>query len=210
MKNLKIITLQLVALLFVGGLFTSCLDDDDDDVSFSYLSKSEQLQAFYQLAGTHSGRVYWLADSSSYTKLDSIDVTLNAANDSTIYIYNFPTKPLAQYVNDGERELKDSLEKQDNVTLTIYTAYFHLSPIYFEADPYNITYNMTYGGESHKVEVAFYTGMPNYLYGEYDSTSSPQLVIRMCQGAIWVDRDTDDTNPTNHMSTSQNFVFQSN
>jgi hypothetical protein len=69
---------------------------------------------------------------------------------------------------------------------------------------------MTYGGESHKVEVAFYTGMPNYLYGEYDSTSSPQLVIRMCQGAIWVDRDTDDTNPTNHMSTSQNFVFQSN
>ena len=209
MKSLKIITLQLAALLCVGCMLTSCLDDDDDNNNgFKYLTKTEQQQAFNQIAGYHKGYICW-GTSPSNAKLDSAEVTLNAASDSTIYIYNFPTKPLAAYMMEGQQELKDSLEKQKDVTLTLYTRYYHLSPVYFQADPYNLSYNVTFGGKSHKVEVAFYSGMPNYLYGVYNSSATNKLQILLCEAAIWVDRDLSNANPTNYLSSTHNFYFLS-
>ena len=126
-----------------------------------------------------------------------------------IYIYNFPTKPLAAYMMEGQQELKDSLEKQKDVTLTLYTRYYHLSPVYFQADPYNLSYNVTFGGKSHKVEVAFYSGMPSYLYGVYNSSATNKLQILLCEAAIWVDRDLSNANPTNYLSSTHTFYFLS-
>ncbi|MFW5480297.1 MAG: DUF4840 domain-containing protein [Prevotella sp.] len=210
MKQFRSIALQLMALVFVGGMLASCLNDDDNNNnSFSYLSKSEQLQAYGVIAGNHAGRVYWVsANGMSQARLDSADVTLNVVNDSTAYIYNFPTKPLADTIKTEYSDLKAAMLQQPNTTLTIYTRYFRLTPIYFQADPYNITYNVTYGGANHKVEVAFYTQMPNYLFGAYDS-SSKQLQIVMNEGAVWVDRENNGTNPTNHLITSRNFLYKS-
>lgn len=211
MKRLKLIALQLIGLAFVGCMFTSCLNDDDDNGnSFTYLSKTEQLQAYSAIAGTHAGRIYWYDAQTgmSQARLDSADVTLNVVNDSTAYIYNFPTKPLADTIKTEYSDLKAAMLQQPNTTLTIYTRYFRLTPIYFQADPYNITYNVTYGGANHKVEVAFYTQMPNYLFGTYDS-SSKQLQIVMNEGAVWVDRENNGTNPTNHLITSRNFLYKS-
>lgn len=201
----------MIGLAFVGCMFTSCLNDDDDNGnSFTYLSKTEQLQAYSAIAGTHAGRIYWYDAQTgmSQARLDSADVTLNVVNDSTAYIYNFPTKPLADTIKTEYSDLKAAMLQQPNTTLTIYTRYFRLTPIYFQADPYNITYNVTYGGANHKVEVAFYTQMPNYLFGTYDS-SSKQLQIVMNEGAVWVDRENNGTNPTNHLITSRNFLYKS-
>ena len=50
--------------------------------------------------------------------------------------------------------------------------------------------------------------MPNYLFGTYDS-SSKQLQIVMNEGAVWVDRENNGTNPTNHLITSRNFLYKS-
>ena len=84
MKQFRSIALQLMALVFVGGMLASCLNDDDNNNSFSYLSKSEQLQAYGVIAGNHAGRVYWVsANGMSQARLDSADVTLNVVNDST-------------------------------------------------------------------------------------------------------------------------------
>lgn len=112
MKRLKLIALQLIGLAFVGCMFTSCLNDDDDNGnSFTYLSKTEQLQAYSAIAGTHAGRIYWYDAQTgmSQAKLDSADVTLNVANDSTVYIYNFPTKPFGRHHQDGIFSIEDSL-----------------------------------------------------------------------------------------------------
>lgn len=211
MKRLKLIALQLIGLAFVGCMFTSCLNDDDDNGnSFTYLSKTEQLQAYSAIAGTHAGRIYWYDAQTgmSQARLDSADVTLNVVNDSTAYIYNFPTKPLADTIKTEYSDLKAAMLQQPNTTLTIYTRYFRLNPIYFQADPYNITYNLTYGGATHKVEVAFFTGMPNYMFGVYDS-SAKSLQIVIGEGAVWVDRKANETNPTNHLYTSRSFLYKS-
>ena len=50
--------------------------------------------------------------------------------------------------------------------------------------------------------------MPNYLFGAYDS-SSKLLQIVMTEGAVWVDRESNGTNPTNHLNTSRNFLYKS-
>ena len=115
----------LVAFSTIG--FCACSDDDDDNNNgLKYLTKTEQQQAFNQIAGYHKGYICWTTSPAS-SNPDSSELTLNAASDSTIYIYNCPTKPLAAYMMEGQQELKDSLEKQKDVTLTLYTLYYHLS-----------------------------------------------------------------------------------
>ena len=73
MKTTKLLTWMLACLM--AATMTSCLGSDDDDNAKHTLSKSEIHQCYLQMAGDHSGKMYFTKSTLEYNKLDSVDVT---------------------------------------------------------------------------------------------------------------------------------------
>jgi hypothetical protein len=75
-----------------------------------------------------------------------------------------------------------------------------VSPITFLLNPVSPSYQLTYGGATHKVQVAFYIN--NYSsYGFYD-TSKKMMEFQLVEGAIFVDGQ-----QTSYLGNGVSFVF---
>ena len=81
--------------------------------------------------------------------------------------------------------LREALSEQPDQTLNCYIGFVSASPIEFLINPWTLTYNVTYDGEEHKVQVLFYV-YSAYSFGSYDATSQ-ELTMKIVEGALYVD-----------------------
>lgn len=179
MKRLKS-TYLIIACLVAGSVLTSCLKDEDTG-----LSPAEQQSAYLQVKGDYDGKLVYAKqneDKTAYVN-DTIDISWSLDTDSTLLIKKFPSALLAANISDDN--VKTAMASSDPVDIKCYTEYYSLSPVGFLVNPAAVTYNLTYGGSTHKVQVAFYVNN-SYVYGVY-TPASRLLQIQLIEAGIYVD-----------------------
>lgn len=209
MKQLKLVSLQLICLLLAGFTFASCIDDDDnDDDQITYLTGDQLMAAYASVSGSHSGKMIFNDASTSTTKLDTVSVRWDIINDSTMIIRNFPVAAVIDNIQDGNSAMVEALKTQADQSMVCTIKFYRLSPVLFHIAPNNLVYYVNYGGKEHKVEMAFYINNA-YSFGMYNSknTTTPTFQMSLLEGAVWVDRSATDTNPINYIKGSKQFIL---
>lgn len=180
MKKLKAIALMVCCLL-IGSTLTSCLNNDDENTG---LTKEQQKSAYLQVKGDYTGKLVYskLFSDSKYAN-DTLDISWSLDTDSTLQIKKFPSSVLAQNITNAS--IKTAMTASDPVDITCYTGYYSLSPVAFVVNPLSVTYNLTYDGIAHKVQVVFYVNN-TYSFGAYQPTTST-LSIQIVEAGVYVD-----------------------
>ena len=198
MKKIKLYSVLFASIAMIALGMTSC-----NDSSYSYgrpLSPQEIQTAYFTVRGYHTGKMYFLKEAanqnseSQKAKTDSVDISWTIDTDSTMIIHDFPTHAFAEFVADDE--MKEALLQQPNQDIKCQTYYYNLSPICFYVGVTAPTYNITYGGKEHKVQLAFYTG--TNFYGAFDNATK-YMEISIMAGGLYVDGElqTSATKTTN-------------
>lgn len=97
MKNFKTNILSFVCALCAAVSFTSCLNDSNNESSWTPPSQAEKDMACIETSGMYEGRIYFQNESTS--KKDSLSINYSVT-DSTVVINNFPVSFLSNYVRD--------------------------------------------------------------------------------------------------------------
>lgn len=180
MKKVKFLSGVLCCVAAMSLTFTSCTDDTGD----SNITAAQALQAYNAVKGSYTGKMIYNATNpnNSSDDTDTLAVTWQIATDSTLVINDFPTSLLAENVLDAD--MKAALLAEPNQDLTCYTNYFRLSPVAFWVTPKAPAFNVTYGGNTHKIQIAFY-GNSSYSFGAMTTTGKMQ--IQLVEAAVYVD-----------------------
>ena len=130
MKKLKLVT--LACCVAAMGL-TSCMNDNDD--SGRELSKEELAYCLNTVKGTYQGDLIYIAknvkDISDNT--DTLKISWNITNDSTMTIKNFPTRLLAENISDDK--LKAALAEAPNQDIDCIIGFINASPVQYLINP---------------------------------------------------------------------------
>lgn len=186
MKKIKLYSVLFASIAMVVLGMTSC-----NDSSYSRALTPEQIKtAYFTVRGTHTGKMYFLKEApndnmnseSQKAETDSVDISWTIDTDSTMIIHDFPTHAFAEFVTDDE--MKEALLQQPNQDIKCQTAYWNLSPICFYVGVVAPTYNITYGGKEHKVQLVFYTGAD--FYGIFDNATK-YMNINLMAGGLYID-----------------------
>ena len=104
---------KLTFIAFIGCImaalsFTSCNSDSDN--SYQGLTEAEIQQCFLATRGLYNGKVVFLAENKANVndKKDTLNVNWEITTDSTMTIYNFPVKALAEKITYNN-ELKEAV-----------------------------------------------------------------------------------------------------
>lgn len=191
MKHLSsYLTMAIVALLATLNL-TSCLSSDDDD---NYISPEQYKQYAQTLSGIYHGKTYFYNDTlTTSSKTDSLqNVTMRIySGDSTLVLYDFPASLIAKTLKNST-ELKNNTalvealndaEPQDLKMNYLIVQSPSSNYILFCIAPQTLTYNLTYGGASHKVQAVFY----GWTQAEYISSTKATTYLQFAVAAIYVD-----------------------
>lgn len=172
MKSLKLISVMMGCLAAVCVTFSSCSDDDDDN----RLTPQEQKAAFEAVKGNYSGKMIYPVIDSKTNKVvsDTALVSWSIQSDSMMTIRNFPVSVLGHYVSDTTVSKLMLAEQPQTQTCAI--GFIKVSPATFLINPNTVTFNYTYGGKSHKVQVPFYINS-SYSFGTLDSRKNLQMQI---------------------------------
>lgn len=167
----------------------SCLNSDDDNSMSDedYKIYTTLISGYY-----YGGTMYFYNDTitTNTSKVDSVS-SLSAviSTDSTILIQNVPGRVLAKCISNHDA-LKEAIENAESKTLKArYLLYNNTSSgyLYYYVYPVSVTYDeLTYNGNTHKVEIAFYTptlgvyynnmvDIPFYLAGVYQDGDQLEL-----------------------------------
>ena len=175
-----------VLLFIVSALFVlsaaSCMKDND----YKPLTKEEKAYCFQQVGGSHIGKLLYSAvnPKNPMDNIDTLDVSWNIKNDSTLVIDYVPVKIFAEKISD--KSLKEAVSAQNDVMLECRIGFQTTSPVQFLVNPKVITYdNLTYDGVAHKVQIYFYA---NYSgsYGAYNPAKNIHMV-QIVEAAVYVD-----------------------
>ncbi len=180
MKKLKFIAF-VIGCLFIGTALTSCLNNNDDNTG---LTKEQQKSAYLQVKGDYAGKIVYskLLSDSKYAN-DTLDISWSIDTDSTMLIKKFPSTLLAQNITN--ESIKTAMAACDPVDIKCYTGYYSLSPVAFVVNPTSVTYNLSYDGTSHKVQVVFYVNN-TYSFGSYQPLTTT-LQIQIVEAGVYVD-----------------------
>lgn len=180
MNKLKFMSLLVGCLAAVS--LTSCNDDDD---SYRSLTKEEKAQCYQTVRGNYSGKLVYATGETKNGKTvtDTIDAAWSVQTDSTLIIRQLPTRLLALHVTNTE--LKHALETAPAQDLVCRVNYTQTSPIGFLLNPVTPSYDLTFGGASHKVQVPFYTNV-SQSFGLY-SSDKKMLQLQVIEGGIYID-----------------------
>ncbi len=180
MKKLKFIAFAICCII-LGSTLTSCLNNNDDNTG---LTPEQQKSAYLQVKGDYKGQLIYskLLSDSKYAN-DTLDISWSLDTDSTMQIKKFPSSVLAQNITNAS--LKAAMEVCDSVDIMCYTGYYNISPVAFIVNPTAVTYNLTYDGLSHKVQVVFYVNN-SYSFGVYQPTANT-MQIQLVEAGIYVD-----------------------
>ena len=180
MKKLKFVT--MACCVAAMGL-TSCMNDNDD--SGRELSKEELAYCLNTVKGTYQGDLIYIAknvkDISDNT--DTLKISWNIVNDSTMTIKNFPTRLLAENISDDK--LKAALAEAPNQDIDCLIGFINASPVQYLINPKAPSYNINHDGADHKIQVAFYANSTG-SFGSFNQTKKV-LYMQIVEGAIYMD-----------------------
>lgn len=208
MRKIKFIPFLLCCLAAVS-FFASC--NDDDDSGLSYQQKEEAIQSVF---GGYTGSLLYAvntttASGNDTTVVDTVSASWSVVSDSVLTIHNFPVSILGNESEDSSfRAAMKSLPAQD-IRCTIYDV-VNNSPVTFILAPETVSFELTYGGGTHTVQIPFYCNYYSYAQmvsiSSSSSTTRTAMMIQIVQGGIYVDGEN-----TNWISTTKrnipNYVF---
>lgn len=180
MKNLKFTSMMLAALAAVCVTFTSCDDDDDSQRS---LTPQEQQTAFNAVKGDYSGKlVYTITDSKTGKyRNDTIATSWSIQSDSVMTVRQFPVAALANNITDSVARKALLAEAPQDLTCAI--GFIRVEPSTFLVNPVAPTFNITYGGKAHKVQIPFYINS----YYSFGTVGNKQLRIQLVMANVYED-----------------------
>lgn len=151
MKRNRKTAAVLAGFIMMALMMVSCNESN----SYRELTKQEIQSAFLTVRGYHTGKMVYLKNIGNYqTKTDTVDISWTIDTDSTLTIHNFAVEPFAEFITDNE--LKEALLQQPYQDVKCKIHFVGLSPVLFYVGVDAPAYNITYGGQSHKVQLAFY------------------------------------------------------
>ena len=154
--------------------------------SIKGLTEAEIQQCFLATRGLYNGKVVFLAENKANVndKKDTLNVNWEITTDSTMTIYNFPVKALAEKITHNN-ELKEAVSKLSPRTLNCVIQYVYVTPLQFLIGPANLDYELEYGGTTHKVQFRFFWN--NYSFGQYVSSAKHPMEMQIWAAALYVD-----------------------
>ena len=182
-------TKNLISMMFgclAALCVTSCLgDDDNNNNSSSTLSKSQIAQCFMTVKGDYTGDLLYLAkaDDGLTEQVDTLVGEWSIHTDSTLIIYDFPAKVLAEFVSHAG--LKNALAEAPIQDVKCQTRYVNVSPVQFLVNPRTLEYDLFYDGSTHKVHVMFF-GENTYSFGSFDAESN-DMMVKIIPAYLYVD-----------------------
>lgn len=153
MKKFKVLTALAACVAMLS--FTSCNTDSES----SALTPEQQSYCQTAMQGSHHGKLFYphKNEADLNNQLDSIEGVswYNTARDSSMTLTNFPISIIAEHINN--EELKEAVAQAAPQTLNFKTVVYTqpATSFYYLVYPYTITTNLTYGGETHKVQFVF-------------------------------------------------------
>ncbi len=148
----------------------SCLGDGDDGgiSDNDYKTYMSIMSGYY-----YDGRMYFQNDtitsSSNTNKVDSVNnISVMVYTDSTLIVQNVPGRLLAKCIT-GHDELKQAIEDAGNKNITaayLLSSVSNNSVFFYYVLPASVTWDaLTYNGNTHKVQIAFYSPSSGAYYG---------------------------------------------
>lgn len=183
MKAIKFLS---VACCIAAVSLTSCLSDSDS--SDNSLTKADIAQCFAAVQGNHVGKLIYPAKNIKDVKdvTDTLDITWSVKTDSTMTIYDFPTRLLAINVDSVKgKDMKDAIMALPDQDLTCRIGFVSMNPIQFLINPVTPKFTVKMGDGNHDIQPAFY-GNNLYSYGSYDYTKK-EFYMQIIEGAIFLD-----------------------
>lgn len=161
-------------------LFTSCNNDDD-----SGLTPEQKVAAFGMVKGPHTGSMFYSAENPNDPKdlVDTLAINWTIRTDSTMTISQFRASVIAESVTDTD--LKEALENAEPRDLDCKIDFFSLNPVAFYINPITPSYQLTYGGATHQVQIAFYVN--SYVSQGNYQPSTQMMSMQIVAGGIFVD-----------------------
>lgn len=184
MKKTTLFAIAFGCLTALG--LTSCLDDDNNNNNSSRtLTPTEVAQCYSLVKGHYQGDMLYRAvnPDNALDQTDTVSVSWNIPNDSTLIIENFPAKALAEAVTS--KAVKEVLAEAPAQEIKCFIGFISVSPVQFLIYPYTLDYALHYGDKDHKIQVAFYVNT-TYSYGSYDATDN-SLVLQIIAASIYED-----------------------
>ena len=196
MKKIKLVT--MACCVAAMGL-TSCMNDNDD--SGRELSKEELAYCLNTVKGTYQGDLIYIAKNVKdiSDKTDTLKISWNIVNDSTMTIKNFPTRLLTANISD--EKLKAALAEAPNQDIECRIGFINSSPVQYLINPKAPSYNINHDGTDHKIQVAFYANSTN-SFGSLNQTKKV-LYMQIVEGAIYM-----DGKQTAYLTTANPFAFE--
>ena len=180
----KFTFIAFIGCIMAALSFTSCNSDTDNP--YQGLTEAEIQKCFLETRGNYFGKVVYSAENKANVKdkSDTLSVNWEITTDSTMTIYNFPVKALAEKITYND-ELKEAVSKLSPRTLKCAIQYAYVTPIQFLIGPENLDYELEYGGTTHKVQFRFYWN--EFSFGQYVSSSDHPMEMRILAAALYVD-----------------------
>ena len=203
MKAKKIIMAALCC--FSVFSLVSCNLNDDDNGNTG-LSPIQIKTAYTAVKDIHSGKLVYtpLASTGSSSKNDTINISWDISTDSTMTIHNFPVSALADNITSSNySDLKTALENVNTTDLSCFIGFYQLNPISFLINPISPSFNLSYGGATHKIQIAFYLNT-TYSAGIYDYQNNGILEMQIIEAGIYI-----DGSQSSALSTSKAFLIDS-
>ena len=173
-----------IALMCSVVLFTSCLKDDDDNNTTEGLSKEQIHNCYLQMAGEHTGKLFFLKRENSSSKSDSIDITWTVVSDSVITIHSVPAEVLAS-TTENEPIKTAIIETMGKVDMKVYYLPYKTSPITFTDYPNPLQANIFYNNATHTVTFGFV--ISTYSWGTFENK---KMRMQMVLDGIYLDNST--------------------
>lgn len=179
MKAKKIIMAALCC--FSVFSLVSCNLNDDDNTA---LSPTQMQEAYNTVKNIHLGKLIFTPTVGS--KNDTLNVSWDIKADSTMTIHNFPVSALADNIGSDYSDLKAALEKEGTVDLHCYIGFYQLNPVAFMIYPISPSFDLSYGGATHKIQIAFYH--VNTSLGVYNNNNNGILEMQIIEAGIYIDQ----------------------
>lgn len=201
MKKLRLLGLCLLVAVAAFTL-TSCLNNDDDN---NGLTPEQQYECFLAVQGSHSGKLIYASGTTSEGKVkaDTLNASWYINSDSTMTFREIPSKVIASCIDTTTTEhkaVREAIANEAPQAMECKIYFLKNNPVLWYIMPVNLTYNVTYGGQSHKIRIVFYT---DYSYGTYRSESG--IAMQLATYGAYIDGEQDSS--SNPLVKATAFLF---
>ena len=187
MKKLNRFAVVALGFLTLTSSLTSCLSDSDNK---NEITKEQAIAAVKAMKGTYTGKV-----TSTLGNTQTTETTPNQTweSDVKLKIPAFRVAPIASTLDNTYADLRQALDDKKTVECTAQYSIVKLESgvTYFGLYPDNIEFDVTYGGNKHRVALAFAQAQ----YGGTFMTASKNMAFSMVVSNLYLDNKRISTFP---------------